>query len=243
MAPNPREGTKVTPETNVTTSPTFTVDSTPLFACLNAAALRTLRGRSIERHFAPDEVLFVAGSPSRGLFVILEGSVRVVRSRAGRQHVIHTEGPGGTLGEVPLYSGGGYPATAIAVTDTRCAVIAKDTLLTMMADDARLAWWLLERMSRRVRGLVTRVDALATQDVSARLAAHILARTEVNAGLQVAVLGGTQAALAEELGTVREVVVRHLRALQRSGVLRSMGSGRYEVLQAGALREAAGAES
>jgi CRP/FNR family transcriptional regulator len=241
--PNPSEGTKVTRETNVTTSPTFTVDATPLFACLNAAALRTLRSRAIERHFAPDEVLFIAGSPPRGLFVILEGSVRVVRSRAGRQHVIHIEGPGGTLGEVPLYSGGGYPATALAVTDSRCAVIAKDTLLTMMADDARLAWWLLERLSRRVRGLVERVDALATQDVAARLAAHLLARTEPNGDRQIAVLGGTQAALAEELGTVREVVVRHLRSLQRSGVMRSVGAGRYEILEIGQLREAAGAES
>jgi CRP-like cAMP-binding protein len=122
-------------------------------------------------------------------------------------------------------------------------VIAKDTLLTMMADDARLAWWLLERLSRRVRGLVERVDALATQDVAARLAAHLLARTEPNGDRQIAVLGGTQAALAEELGTVREVVVRHLRSLQRSGVMRSVGAGRYEILEIGQLREAAGAES
>ena len=38
----------------------LTVDATPLFAGLNAAALRTLRARSIERHFAADEVLFIA---------------------------------------------------------------------------------------------------------------------------------------------------------------------------------------
>jgi CRP/FNR family transcriptional regulator, dissimilatory nitrate respiration regulator len=240
---SPSEGTKVTQETNVSTSPMVTVDATPLFACLNAAALRTLRSRAIERHFCPDEVLFIAGSPPRGLFVILEGSVRVVRSRNGRQHVIHIEGPGGTLGEVPLYSGGGYPATAVAVTETRCAVIAKETLVTMMSDDPRLAWWLLERLSRRIRGLVERVDALATQDVAARLAAYILARTEPQHGRQIATLGGTQAALAEELGTVREVVVRNLRALQRGGVMRASGRGRYEILQVGALREVAGAES
>jgi len=222
----------------------LTLDATPLFAGLNAAALRTLRARSIERHFAADEVLFIAGAPSRGLFVILEGSVRVVRSRDGRQHVIHLEGPGGTLGEVPLYGGGEYPATAIAATETRCAVIGKETLRTMMVDDPQLSWRLLEKLARRVRGLVERVDALATQDVVARLAAHVLARTAAAAdGREVATLGGTQAELAEELGTVREVVVRHLRSLERDGVIRRLTRGRYEILRLDALREAAGAES
>ena len=224
-------------------TPPLTVDATPLFAGLNATALRTLRGRSIERHFAADEVLFIAGAPPRGLFVILEGSVRVVRSRDGRQHVIHLEGPGGTLGEVPLYGGGGYPATAIAATATRCAVIPKETLATMLIDDPRLCWRLLEKLARRIRGLVERVDALATQDVAARLAAHILARTAASDARQIATLAGTQAELAEELGTVREVVVRHLQLLQRDGVVRRVARGRYEVLRLDALREAAGAES
>ena len=224
-------------------TPPLAVDATPLFAGLNAAALRTLRARSIERHFAADEVLFIAGAPSRGLFVILEGSVRVVRSRNGRQHVIHLEGPGGTLGEVPLYGGGEYPATAIAATETRCAVIGKETLRTMMVDDPQLSWRLLEKLARRVRGLVERVDALATQDVAARLAAHILARTAADGEREVATLHGTQAELAEELGTVREVVVRHLRVLERDGVMRRLTRGRYEILRLDALREAAGAES
>ena len=223
-------------------TPPLAVDATPMFAGLNAAALRTLRARSIERHFAADEVLFIAGAPSRGLFVILEGSVRVVRSRDGRQHVIHLEGPGGTLGEVPLYGGGEYPATAIAATETRCAVIGKETLRTMMVDDPQLSWRLLEKLARRVRGLVERVDALATQDVAARLAAHILARTAAAGGREVATLDGTQADLAEELGTVREVVVRQLRALERDGVMRRLTRGRYEILRLDALREAAGAE-
>jgi len=221
----------------------MSVESTPLFDGLNAAAVRTLRSRSIERRFAPDGVLFIAGAPSRGLFVILEGAVRVVRTRGGRQHVIHLEGPGGTLGEVPLYVGGGYPATAIASAPTRCAVISRETLDTMIASDPRLAWRLLERLATRVRGLVDRIDALATQDVASRLAAYLLARAGTDGTRQVTTVGGTQSELAEELGTVREVVVRHLRLLQQAGILRRTGRRQYEVLQIEALRSAAGVEA
>lgn len=230
-----REGTKVTRQAAVAPH-AATVEDSPLFGGLNAAALRTLRGRAVERRFTANEVLFSAGAPARGLFIVLDGSVRVLRARDGRQHVIHLEGPWGTLGEVPLYDGGAYPATAVAATDTRCAVVTKETLAAMMVDDPRLSWRLLETLARRVRGLVDRVDALTTRNVAARLAAHLLTRTAPGAETHVALLDGTQAELAEELGTVREVVVRELRSLQRDGVIRRIGPRRYELTRPDALR-------
>ena len=52
-------------------------------------------------------------------------------------------------------------------------------------------------------------------------------------------LGATQAEVAEELGTVREVVVRSLRELREEGVLTSAGRGGYRVLDLQALQERA----
>ena len=234
-APGSGEGTKVTGRGADFPAPP-TVEESPLFAGLNAAALKTLRGRAIERHFAADETLFTAGTAARGLFIVLDGSVRVLRARDGRQHVIHHEGRWGTLGEVPLYDGGEYPATAVAATDTRCAIITRETLAAMMVDDPRLSWRLLETLATRVRRLVDRVDALATQDVAARLAAHLIARAVGSQGGTVAAIGGTQAEMAEDLGTVREVVVRVLRAFQRDGLVRRVGPGRYELLRPDTLR-------
>ena len=46
----------------------------------------------------------------------------------------------------------------------------------------------------------------------------------------------TQESLAEELGTVREVVMRTLRALRQRGLIRSAGRGKIEVLDAARLR-------
>jgi DNA-binding IclR family transcriptional regulator len=39
----------------------------------------------------------------------------------------------------------------------------------------------------------------------------------------------TQTALAEELGTVREVVVRSLRGLRQLGAIESAGDGKYRI--------------
>lgn len=49
-------------------------------------------------------------------------------------------------------------------------------------------------------------------------------------------LGMTQSALAEELGTVREVVVRELRLLRREGLIESLGGNRYRILDLARLR-------
>ena len=215
---------------------------TPFFSDLSPAALEALVGRATERHFANDEVLFTAGSESRGLFVILEGKVRVLRGAPdGRQRVVHVEGPGGTLGEVPLFEGAsspGYPATAVAAAATRCAVVGRDALAAAMRVDPDVAWLLLRRLASRVRTLVEQLDRLAARDVGARLAEYLLARPADSVeGLLT--LGATQLRVAEELGTVREVLVRELRQLRSDGLLRSAGRGKYAILDRNALEERA----
>ena len=128
---------------------------------LRAETIAALAARAVERRYAPDEVLFTAGSTPRGLFVVLEGRVRVLRGNdGGRQHVVHEELAGGTLGEVPLFDGGGYPATAIAAEATRCAVIDRATLSAAMHADPEMAWTLLARLASRVRTLVDRLDVM-----------------------------------------------------------------------------------
>ena len=56
-------------------------------------------------------------------------------------------------------------------------------------------------------------------------------------------LGMTQSALAEELGTVREVVVRALRGIRKLGAIESDGGGKYRVADLATLNELAAAES
>lgn len=204
----------------------------PLFRDAPSAAVRVLAHHAVERRYATDQAIFTSGSTPMGLFIVLEGRVRVVRGREGRQHVVHTEEAGGTLGEVPLFAGGPYPATAIAAEPTRCALLARDAIHAAIAADATVAFLLLERLALRVRGLVDRLDRLALRSARARLAAFLLARpTGRNGSIS---LGMTQGEVAEELGTVREIVVRGLQTLRREGAIAS-GSGGRIVIRSRAL--------
>lgn len=217
---------------------TTDVSALPLFRNLDPAALRVLADHAVERRYSVGEILFRAGDDAWGIFVVLEGKVRVMRGSDGRQVIVHTEGPGGTLAEVPLFDGGPLPATAVAAEPTRCAIFARDAIRAATAASPDVAFALLARLAGRVRELVGRLDQLASQNVSVRLAAFLAARLESTGGTLVS-LGMTQAQLAEELGTVREVVVRELRAVREAGIIRAAGGARIEIVDPDALRRRA----
>ena len=206
----------------------------PFFAAFPDRALQVMADHAIERQYQAGETLFRAGETANGLIVVLVGRVRVVRQAGGRAQVVHVETGGGTLGEVPLFAGGGYPATAVATEPTTCAIVARESLAAAIRSSPDAAFVLLERLAQRVREVVGRLDRLALRSVSARLAEYLASRT--TRGRSVIALGMTQQQLAEELGTVREVVVRELQTLRTQGVVRALGDGRYEVLDHAALR-------
>jgi CRP/FNR family transcriptional regulator len=97
----------------------------------------------------------------------------------------------------------------------------------------------LRRLALRAHGIIERLDRQAHQTVLRRLAAHLLARRAASKGTGgsrgAISLGMTQTQLAEELGTVKEVIVRELRTLRRLRLIEPAQRGLYRVTDAAAL--------
>jgi len=220
-----------------------------LLDVLSSAGRDILLGQSVERHFATGEILWSAGDRSEGIALVLEGKVRIVRGSGGRQMVIHSGEGGATLGEVPFFTGSPYPATAIAAEPTRCLFLTHAAVTRAMAADSALAVFFLRRLSERVESLVERVDQNTVSSVQKRLARFILERSQApvvasrsrsgKGKRNTFSLGMTQTALAEEIGTVREVVVRVLRGLRQLGAIESVGDGKYRVSNLATLEQLA----
>jgi CRP-like cAMP-binding protein len=211
----------------------------PLFRGVREDSLRLLAQHGLERSFATGETLFRAGDTPWGIFVVLQGRIRVVRGEATRQVVVHTEGVGGTLADVPFFAGGALPATAIAAEPSVCAIFPKAALHAAIAANPDIAFALLARLALRVRELVGRLDQVSSKSVAARLATYLLRRSEER-GSALVPLGMTQRQLAEELGTVREVIVRELRTLRQASIVQPSRGGGIEILDAVRLAERAG---
>lgn len=217
---------------------TDVVASLPLFRGLERSALAVIAAAPTRR-FRRGEYLWTTGAEARGLLVVISGRVRVVRAVEGRQFGVHTEGPGGTLGEVPFFSGGRYPASAVAAETTLCLVLDRATLVRAVAADPDLAMRWLDRLGTRVRRLVERLDQQTGHSVEQRLAAFLLIREEASGGAPFT-LGATQTEAAEEIGTVREVLVRTLRRFRETRLVATPRRGHYRLVDRARLQRIAG---
>ena len=184
------------------------------------------------------EVLWRAGTASRGLYVVLRGEVRLVSTRDGRQHLVHVSGPGATMGEVPLFTALAYPATAIVSRESECLVLPADEIRALVKRNGAVASWFLHRMSQRVDGLVARLERQTFGGVRRRLAASLigLAGQSVEA---VVTLPRPRTEWAEDLGTVREVLSRELRAFEREGLVERLGPRSLKLVDERRLEEIA----
>ena len=183
--------------------------------------------------------LFRAGETVAGLHLLVEGSVRVTRESAGRAVTVHGELAGGLLGEIALFSDGTYPGTAATLEPSTLCFIPAAAVRRALASDAGLAEALLHRMAARAREVIARLDRLAHLTVLQRLALYLADRHAASRARTIS-LGMTQVALAQELGTVKELVVRELRTLRTLQLLEPVGAGRYRVLDEAGLRLLAG---
>lgn len=186
-----------------------------------ARELTRLAGRCTLRSLAPGETLFEEGEPCRGLIVIAEGRVEIGQiSLRGREQVFHTEGPGAALGEGPLFDGGGYIASAVAVVATRALFLPRAEVMALCRRHPDVALAMLKTIAARVRHFAGLVGDLAFRPVTERLARHLdgLAGQSIKPGTRIE-LTLTHAQLAARLGTVRELVARAFAQLEASGVI------------------------
>jgi len=174
-------------------------------------ALRTL-GPVAEALLVPaGAVLFSENTPCQGFPLVLEGEVRVSRRSAdGRSLELYRV----VAGELCLVSSASlFRSTPVSAQ----GVTTKPTRLLLIAPPIFMQWLetpsfrneVLGLFAERMADLTGLIDAVAFQRLDQRLAAALLGR-----GQNIAL---THQQLANELGTVREIISRLLRRFEREG--------------------------
>lgn len=200
----------------------------PYFRVLSARPRTALARRLRSVRFAPRQRIFEEGAPCEGLWIVVEGRVTISRSSAeGRQQVLHVEGAGATLGEVPLFDGGGYVASATAQTATRLLWVPRREIDALCRRHPEVALAIIATMAHRVRAFARLAGDLSFQSVQVRLGRLLLdearrAGRRTPEGVELT-LPGTREEIAARVGTVREPLSRALAALARQGVMTIRG--------------------
>lgn len=214
----------------------------PIFAELDSVTLDRLAERCVTRNVGSGQVLFTAGEVCRGLYLISRGRVRIYRtSPDGREQVLHVEGPGRAVAELPLFDGGKYPASAVTLEESRLTFLPQADFEQLYRTNPDFAHAVIRGLGRRLRHLVQVTQTLAFRDVAARLAlllADYADRIGVKGedGVTELVLERTQAELSLEIGTARESVSRAYRQLRKRGLIEPISGHKLRIPDLGKLR-------
>jgi len=211
----------------------------PLFEGLAADQREELAGIVVEKDFARGETVFSEGSPGTGFYVAVSGKVKIFKvSLEGKEQILHIFGPGEPFGEVPVFEGRSFPASAVALEKTRAFFFPRRDLIALIEENPAVSLSMLAVLSRRLRRFTVLVDNLSLKEVPARLAAHLLYMSEQNEGADNLDLGIPKGQLAALLGTIPETLSRILTRMTKQGLIRSEGSS-ITILDRPGLRDLA----
>lgn len=209
--------------------------SVPYFTGLSAEEIDQIGDQVLERSFAKGKVLFLEGGPCQGLYLVKSGRIRVFKSSPeGREQVLLIAGAGDSFNDVPVFDGGPNPASASALEPSTVYLIPKETLLSLIADrPAALA--IINLLAARLRHLTLVVEDLSFRSVLSRLAKTLLDLAVVERGPSP-IPRLTQDEMAARVGSVRDVIGRALKALEKTGAIKINGQ-RILVTDSEKLRE------
>jgi CRP/FNR family transcriptional regulator len=215
---------------------------TAAFATLGPRRCAFLALEAVERVHARDQVIFSEESCAEGVFILVEGSVRLtVRQALGNSLVLRDETAPATIITAGLVDGGPNCATATATSHSVLYVLQRDCFLRLCRRNPDFTVCLLSEIGAHLRRTSAFIDLITASGIYQRLARVLLDLMKEAGGPQFD-LPCSQTELAARVGTVRELISRNLRLLEANGVLRS--SGKHIIVNdAAALAAAAGASN
>ena len=119
----------------------------PLFGGVSPEDLAAIGERAIEVDFPTDHVIARQGEIGTGLFVVIEGAVRVVRD--GEE--LARMGPGDFFGEMSVIDGLPRVAQVITTEPTRCLALASWEFERLVLDNPTIGLAILRGLSARLR--------------------------------------------------------------------------------------------
>ena len=184
----------------------------PALADAPAPTIARIVEHGIHRKVRAGTILFDPQTPCGGFPFVLAGTIKVLqRYPNGREMPLYVVKPGESclLSGSCLLGRNDYAATGIAGSDVEMLILPPVDFRALIATDEAFRNHVFNLFGERLSTLFSLVEAIAYQKLDQRLAALLLTKGDpVHATHQV---------LADELGSVREIVSRLLRSFEDKG--------------------------
>lgn len=198
----------------------------PPFARLTGGQIREILDQATPQRWDEGASIFTAGAEAKRFFLLLDGTIRVIRTTKDGEQVVPLHIPPGQLfGIAPAFNLDTYPATAIAAEE--CLTLCWPTRLwgSFVGSYEGFSTETWRTIGDRMQELHTRIEELATRAVERRIASVLLqlvnqSGRKVENGIEI-VFPITRATIAEMTGSTLHTVSRLLSAWEKQGIVSS----------------------
>ena len=209
-----------------------------IFTQLSPEHRRKLEQIAVEVSLKKGRQLFAPGDPSRGFYVVREGTVRVYgMSPQGKEITQEIAGQGSAFALASPFSGT-YHCFAEALKDSRLYLIKQQEFLDLVTGDNRFAIEWMRLLSLMVIHLRRRLVDLTLKTPKARIASYLLLLAEMQNSRSIT-LPVPRKELATFLGMTHETFYRTAKELATDGLVRFTGQ-RVDILDRELLAEMTG---
>lgn len=207
------------------------LDRYEFFPLLTEEQQQALLADATEHELAKDTFLLETGRNCDDVLFVGRGNVRVfVTGENGRDVTLYYIEPGGSC---PINMSSALfrqPAAANAITTDNVLAITLPgrSFRELVSDSHSLRDFALVALAGRFEEMISRIREIKTRPVDERLAEFLLTAFE-DMGVDQPDIAMTQQEIAMAIGSVREVVSRRLRELDRRGVI-SVSQGKIRLI-------------
>jgi CRP-like cAMP-binding protein len=219
----------------------YRLKSHDFYDMLSAKEAAYVRQHETPLYFEKGQVLFRAGSYSKGVYIIKKGKVKIFTSSLrGPESIIYFYSSNEFFGHRPLLSNEAYAFTAVAMEHTEISLITADIFIEVMDSSPTLVKKLLTSVLSEFNIWINKITVFSQYSVRERVAISLLILAQIfeadGKSQQFPVIVINRTDLASFVGTAKETVVRTLRTFKDKKYITTRGS-QITLLKPEALRQ------
>ena len=185
------------------------ISAAPLFNGLPESQLSEVCQIAVDRYFHKKETVFSEGDDGNGFFIVASGTLKVYKvSPDGKEQILHIFGPGEPIGEVPVFTGQPFPASAEALIKSHLLFFPRKAFVDLISKNPSLSLNMLAVLSKRLRQFTVQIESLSLKEVPGRLSTYLLYVSEEQGNNESLTLNISKGQLASLLGTIPETLSR-----------------------------------
>lgn len=193
--------------------------------------------RGNTRRFSTGEFIFSEGDDATFLPTVLSGRVKMVRyPEAGKEVIIGTFCNGEIFAIPPALDGKRFPATAVAMEESRLVFLPRPEFLALMTESPEFSAMVMERMCGLLRDRTETVQILATQSAEHRVASVLLRLAGDDGNGSPYKIKHRRQDIAEMCGLTIESTIRSIRKLADRGLV-NIVRGKIHIESSDPLRD------